>query len=169
MALVTTVSMKMVAALSKTIGAIPTSLTPQVQVAGKLTSGILLDQADKVYYARPTIGGSATLTLDVASGGGLEDVYGDAFAIAKLKAIIIKADLVLCPNVINLQRPASNGVPLFLAVSDGIPIRPGGALCWFAPDLAGVAVTAATADLIDIVNTAAGNVQPEILIVGASA
>jgi hypothetical protein len=122
-----------------------------------------------MYYARPTIGGSATLTLDVATAGGLFDVFGDAFALVKLKLIVIKSDLTLCPNVVNLQRPAANGVPLFLAVSDGIPVRPGGGLIWWAPDLTGVGVVAATADLIDIVNTAAGNVQPEILIVGASA
>jgi hypothetical protein len=167
MPLSTKISFSILATLTKVIGPQTLTLTPQLTKALSWASGVALDQADRVYYNRPTIGGSATLSLDLA--GALEDVFGDPFVLAKLKLIAIGSELALCPNPINLQRPATNGVPLFLAVSDGIVIAPGGAMVWVAPTLAGVAVTAGTGDLIDIVNTAAGNVQPEILIVGASA
>ena len=168
MALTTEFSFRVAGSITKTLGALSGLLKPDVQMSMALASGILLDQADKMYYSRPTIAGSATLSLDVATSGGLLDVFGDAFAIAKLKLLVIKSLLSLCPNTMNLTRPAA-GVPLLGATGDLISILPGGALVWIAPSLAGVPVTATTADLIEIVNTAAGNVQPEILIIGASA
>jgi len=168
MALTTEFSFRVAGSITKTLGALTALIKPDVQMSLALASGILLDQADKMYYSRPTITGSATLSLDVATAGGLLDVFGDAFAIAKLKVVVIKSLLSICPNEVRLSRPA-NGVPILGATGDFIVIGPGGSLVWIAPALAGVAVTAATGDLMDIVNTAAGNVQPEIVIIGASA
>jgi hypothetical protein len=48
-------------------------------------------------------------------------------------------------------------------------VRPGGLAVLAAPDATAYVVTAGTGDLIDIVNTAAGNVAPEIYLIGASA
>jgi hypothetical protein len=71
---------------------------------------------------------------------------------------------------VNVTRPAANGVPFMLAAGDGVALPPGGTFLWVAPTAAGVAVTAATADLIDIVNSGAGtSVTYDIVIVGASA
>jgi hypothetical protein len=154
--------------LAKVQGAQTFTLSPFVAQAMTLATGTGLNQGDKFYYARPTIAGSATLSLDIATAGGLLDVFGDAFAVARVKLIVIKSDVTLCPNEMRITQPAA-GVPWLGASADFVRVRPGGSLLWFAPDVTGVVVTATTADLIDIVNSAAGNVAPEIFIAGASA
>jgi hypothetical protein len=130
-------------------------------------SGILINQADKVWHDRRTIAASATDSLDLA--GILVDPLSDLLTLARLKMLLVVADGANVNNV-NVTRPATNGVPLFLAAGDGIPVRPNGALLWVAPDAAGVVVTPATGDLIDMVNSGAGSsVIYDVVIIGASA
>jgi hypothetical protein len=164
MALTTSLSIRASAQLSKTIGTQTMSLTPLMAVGITLANGNGLNQADRVYYAKPDIAGSATLALDLAAGG-LLDVFGDAFSIAKLKVVVIQSELALCPNPITFRVPATGPPGLG---TGGMNIRPGGAFCWVAPDLAAVAVTPGTGDVVEFVNTAAGTVKPEILIIGAA-
>jgi len=128
-------------------------------------SGVGLNQIDRVFWDERTIAGSATDSLDLA-GGGLVDPLGVAFAPARIKVLIVNN---LGPNTINLQRPAANGAAVFLAASDGVAIPSGGFACFVWPDATGIAVTAGTADLINIVNTAGGNTVVQVIIGGASA
>lgn len=165
MAVTTTGSYRVGSTITKVNGA--QTLSNELISTGSLAlaAGTGANAADKVYSARPTIAGSATLSLDMA--GTLLDIYGDPFIVARVKLISIKCDATLCPNIINLTRPAA-GVPFLVAASDAIPLRPGAVFNLYAPDATGYVVTPTTADLIDLVNTAAGSVQPEIFIVGAS-
>jgi hypothetical protein len=134
-----------------------------------LANGVGANQADRLYTKRHTIIASNTTTLDVATGGGLLDVFGAAFALAKIKAIFVKA-LSTNVNNVNVTRPAANGVPWQVAAGDATPVLPGGTLLWVAPNLAAIGVVAATADLIDLVNSGAGSsVICDIAIIGASA
>jgi hypothetical protein len=137
--------------------------------AWAVANGTGANQADKIYHDKFTIGPSATVTLDLA--GVLTDLLGVAFTLAKLKAILVYASAANnAANNVNVQRPASNGVPIFLAASDGIGLRPGAAFAWFSPDATGVAVTAGTGDLIDFVNSAGTNtIEAEVILVGTSA
>lgn len=166
MALVTEVTFRVKATLTKVVGQQTLSQLLDINQSFNWLSGIVLDQADKVYYAKPSIAGSATLSLDLA--GSLLDIFGDAFTPAKLKLLLL-ANALANVNTINLQRPAANGVPIYLAASDGEPVHAGGFTFKKWPTLAGIPVTATSADLIDVVNTAAGTVTPEILLIGASA
>jgi hypothetical protein len=166
MPLVTNVTLRVKPNLTKVVGDQTLSELLDINKSFQWLSGIILDQADRLYYAKPTIAGSATLSLDLA--GALLDIFGDPFTPVKLKLLLL-ANAVANINTINLQRPATNGVPIFLAVSDGEPVHAGGFTFKAWPTLAGIPVTAATADLIDVVNTAAGTVTPEILLIGASA
>jgi len=132
-----------------------------------LTSGVGANQADRVWRAQRTIAASATDSLDMA--GSLVDVYGATFTLARLKGLMVAASGANANNV-NVTRSAANGVPIFIAAGDGIVIRPGGAFIWFAPDATGIAVTAGSADLIDIINGAGGtSVTYDIMAIGASA
>jgi len=133
-----------------------------------LLSGVGSGQADKIFADTRTVAASTTDSLDVATGGGLTDLLGVALALVKVKAIYIAAAAANTNNVV-WTRPAANGVPLFSAAGDALPILPGGVELWIAPG-AGVTVTAATADLIDMVNSGAGtSVTYDIVIVGTSA
>lgn len=142
-------------------------LPVDVQAAIALANGTGANQADLYWSDTRTIAASATDSIDLA--GALGGAFGAAQVFARVKAIFVKAAAANANNV-NVTRPASNGVPVFLAAGDGLPVRPGGALLWVAPDVTGVAVTAGTGDLLDIVNSGAGtSVTYDIVIVGCSA
>jgi hypothetical protein len=131
-----------------------------------LASGIIAQQADKLYVARHTIGSSATVILDVAAGGGLLDPFGAAFAIAKLKYLIALPDPANV-HAINLVSP-TNGVPFLGAAADLIPMHAGGYYAMTWPGLAAIPVTAGTGDLIHLVNTGATAGQIVDLILGGA-
>lgn len=131
-----------------------------------LTNGTGSGQSDLIFHDQRTINASATDSLDLA--GSLTNAVGATLTFAKLKLLYVRAASTNTNNV-NVTRPASNGVPLFLAAGDGVPVLPDGALLWVAPG-AGVTVTAGTGDLIDLVNSGAGtSVVYEIVLIGTSA
>lgn len=132
-----------------------------------LTSGTGANQADRLFCDTRTITASATDSLDMA--GGLVDPLGVTFTLAKIKGLVVAAAAANTNNVV-ITRPATNGVPMFSAAGDAVPVRPGGLFVWVAPDAAAVAVTAGTGDLIDLANSGAGtSVTYDIVIIGASA
>ncbi|UJV43811.1 hypothetical protein CVT30_31835 [Streptomyces sp. AMCC400023] len=132
-----------------------------------LASGVGANQADKIFADTRTLAASATEDLDLA--GVLSDPLGAALTFARIKAVLVKAAAGNTNNV-QVTRPASNGVPLFLAAGDGLAVRPGGLFLWVAPDATGVAVTAGTGDLLTLTNSAAGSsVTYDVVIIGASA
>jgi hypothetical protein len=132
-----------------------------------LGSGTGANQVDRIWHDKRTITASSTDSLDLA--GVLTDPFGALITFARLKFLFVEADAANTNNV-NVTRPATNGVPLFLAASDGIPVHPGGYFQWFAPTAAGVVVTAGTGDLIDMVNSAGGSsVIYNVVLLGASA
>jgi hypothetical protein len=137
-----------------------------VAFAQALADGVGLNQSDRLFTDTRTIAASSTDSLDLA--GALTNAFGTV-TFARVKAILVKASAANTNNV-NVTRPASNGLPLFLAAGDGIPVKPGGAFLWVATDATGVPVTAGTGDLLDLVNSGAGtSVTYDIVILGASA
>ena len=132
-----------------------------------LASGTGANQADVIFTDTRTLTASATENLDLA--GTLTNAFGVTVTMARVKAILIKA-AAANTNDVQVSRPAANGVPLFLAASDAIPVRPGGFLAWCAPDATAIVVTASTGDLLTITNSAGGtSVTYDVVIVGASA
>lgn len=129
------------------------------------TDGAAAGQCDVLFSDTRTVNASANEDLDL-SGSLTHD--GQAAVFARIKAIIITA-LAANTNNVRVTRPASNGVPLFLAASDGIDVQPGGVFLWMAPSAAGIAVTAATGDLINVANSSSGTaVTYSIVILGAA-
>lgn len=131
-----------------------------------LSSGTAANQADLIWHDRRTLSASANEDLDLAAA--LSDAFGTTLTFVKLKYIRVIAAAANTNNV-NVTRPASNGVPVFLAAGDGMPVLPGGTFEWVAPG-AGVTVTAGTGDLINIANSAGStSVTYDIVIIGTSA
>jgi len=131
-----------------------------------LTSGTATGQADRIWTDTRTVTASGTDALDLA--GSLVDAFGATLTFVKLKGVYVSAAAGNTNNV-RINRPASSGVPLFLAASDGIDVLPGGAFAWVAPG-AGVTVTAATGDLLNVDNSSSGtSVTYNIVLVGTSA
>lgn len=140
--------------------------TPSLTKTYIWTSGTGTDQADRMYSDTGSITASSTTTLDLA-GAALLDPYGTAVVFVKLKMLRLEAAVANVNNVL-VTRPASNGVPLFSAAGDQAIVQPGGVLEMVWP--AGITVTAATGDLIDLVNSGAGtSVAYNLMLVGTSA
>jgi hypothetical protein len=132
-----------------------------------LTSGTGANAADMMWHDTRTLSASATEDLDLAAS--LTGTLGGTLTFARIKLVMVTA-LAANTNNVNVIRPASNGVPWFLAAGDGIPVKPGGVFLWAAPDSTGVAVTASTGDLITFTNSAGStSVTYSVMIIGASA
>lgn len=130
------------------------------------TSGTGANQADRMWHDQRTLNASATENLDLS--GTLAGAFGNV-TFARIKGVLVYA----APgntNDVNVIREGTNGVPLFLALGDGIPVKPGGLFVWAAPNAAGVAVTAGTGDLLTFTNSAGSTpVTFDVIIFGASA
>lgn len=141
----------------------PLALARQLALAQGTGAG----QADMLWSDQFTIAASGTQAVDLA--GSLAGPFGTTLTFAKIKMLLVMAAAGNTNNV-NVVQPASNGVPIFLAAGDGMPVKPGGHLWWYDPSAAGVAVTAGTGDLLNLINSAAGtSVTCDVVIIGASA
>lgn len=133
-----------------------------------LTNGIGASQSDKIFHDTRTLAPSANEDLDLA--GVLLDAYGAALAFARVKGLIVRATAANTNNVI-VGNATSNGFVSWVGGAvHTVTVRPGGLLALFAPDAVAYIVTAATADLLRVANSAGGTpVTYDIVIVGASA
>lgn len=141
------------------------SLLQKVKI--QLANGTGANSADLCFHDTRTIAASSNEDLDLA--GSLAGPFGASQVFVELRAIMIKAAAGNTNNV-RVTRPASNGVPLFLAASDGIDVPPGGVFLWACPADGKVTVTASTGDLINVANSSSGStVTYDVVILGTSA
>lgn len=156
------IAANLTSALDLVIATAPLSLSNRITIPTGTASG----QADLCWSDTRTVAASGTDALDLA--GSLSGNLGGTLTIVKLKMVYVRAAAGNTNNV-RVNRPASNGVPLFLAASDGIDVLPGGEFLWVAPG-AGVTVTAGTGDLLNIDNSSSGtSVTYDVVLVGTSA
>lgn len=106
-----------------------------------------IGQSNVLFSDERTLAASGSEDIDVA--GALTDALGGSIAAAEVVAIAIVADAGNT-NDVQVTRPAANGVPAFLAASDGVAIGPGD--IFLLTNRKGIGITAATADLIHIAN-----------------
>ena len=133
----------------------------------ELSSGTAANAADLLFHDQRTLAASGTEDLDLA--GTLAGPFGAAQVFVEVRAIMITAAAGNTNNV-RVTRPAANGLPLFLAASDGIDIPPGGVFLWSCPADGKLTVTAGTGDLVTVTNSGAGTpVTYDVVIVGCSA
>lgn len=167
MALSTNLQIKLDANLTSALDLVTVSSPLSIADRTRLTSGTGLAAADMQWSDTRTLAASGTEDLDLA--GSLTGPLGTTLTFARIKLIYVTA-LAANTNDVQITRPAANGVPLFLAASDGLAVKPGGGFLWHAPNAAGVAVTAATGDLLTITNSAGTTgVTYSIVVIGASA
>jgi hypothetical protein len=143
-----------------------TAAAPLDQTITKnLANGVAANQADVIFSDQRTLADGATEDLDLA-GGGLLDALGNAFAPAKVKALIIHASP---DNTTNLTLFGdANGVPILDDPSDTVTLKPGGVFVIVDPTLAGYAVTAGTGDVVQVENAAGAAASYDIVIIGTS-
>lgn len=166
MTLRTNINVELTALLSSALDFGAPQYSPDVSTRIALPSGIGAGQADLIFTDTRTVVASGTDALDLA--GSLAGPFGGTLTFVKLKGLLVRAAAANTNNV-NVNRPASNGVPLFAAGSDSIPVQPGGLFLWVAPK-AGITVTPASGDLLNCDNSGSGTgVTYDIVIIGTSA
>lgn len=135
-----------------------------LNVVNNFADGTGANQANKVFTDTRTLTASSAESLDLA--GGLVDAFGLTLTFTRIKAIIVTA-AAGNTNSVQVTRPASNGLPLFMAASDGIALTPGASFTAVFPDANGIAVTAGTGDLLTFTNSAGGtSVTYTIVLIG---
>lgn len=166
MTLNTTVKLDLLAVEQSVLDLVTASAPHTVAKRISMSTGTSTGLADMAWSDTRTITASSNENLDLAAS--LVGALGNTLTFVKLKALYIAAASANTNNV-RLIRPASNGVPLFLAASDGIDILPGGVFLWVAPG-AGQTVTASTGDLLNVANSSSGtSVTYDVVIIGTSA
>lgn len=134
-----------------------------------LQSGVGAGQADKIFSDTRTLGGSASEDLDLI-GTAMLDAFGAVVTFTKIKALIVAAAAANTGNILVGGVAAGLSTILTPAATGISTIRPGAWNAWVAgqADATGYGVTATTADLLHIANSAAGNASYDIIIVGTS-
>jgi hypothetical protein len=131
-------------------------------IIANLSNGTGASQASQQWHDTRTIAPSGTDSIDLA--GALVNAFGVTVTFTKVKLLLVRAAAANLNNI-QVARPASNGWPWFLAVSDGFLLQPGAFNVFFDPG--GIAVTAGTGDLLSIINAAGVNsVTYDIVVVG---
>lgn len=167
MALTSSILVQLAATLTSDLDLATATVPLSYRYRTTLASGTAAAQADLIFHDTRTIAASSNEDLDLA--GVLTSALGTTLTFVELKGLVIAAASGNTNNV-RVTRPAANGVPLFLAASDGIDVPPGGMLAWFNPGDGDVTVTAGTGDLINVANSSSGStVTYDVIIIGASA
>ena len=132
--------------------------------ARALTDGTGLNQAKNHWHDQRTLGASATENLDLS--GVLTNLFGELLVFTKIKAIFVFAAVANTNNV-EVGGAAANAFLFLKAAADIVPVRPGGHFLLTAPDANGIAVTAATGDILKVTNSGAGTgVTYDIILIG---
>ena len=129
-----------------------------------LDDGVGADQADSIFsLSAQEIASGGTLSLDLQ--GALEDVLGNAFTPAKLRAVCIVAARTNT-TVLTLFGGAAP-VPV-LGGGGTHTLNPGGIFFVLDRSAAGIPVTAATADILRIVNGSGAVAKVDVVLIGTS-
>ena len=150
----------------------PPMFTPTIAGVINLTNGTGAAQADILWSDERTIASGGTDDLDLA--GILKDAFGVTVATAKIVTIlVINAPVSGAANTTNLTiGVGSNPVVGWLGGTTPTlgPIRPGGMFLRAESDAAGICtVTAGTADILRIANSAGAAATYQIVIIGRTA
>ena len=120
-------------------------------------------QASQQWHDTRTLTASATENLDLA--GVLTNAFGTTLTFVKVKLVYVKAASGNT-NDVQVTRPSSNGLVLFMAAGDGIALSPGAWMVYCSPTT-GVTVTASTGDILTITNSAGStSVTYDVVIIG---
>ena len=143
-----------------------------------ITFGTGNNASDMIWHDRRLIVAAATDTLDLA--GSLTNVWGVTVTFTKIHAILVhnRSDETLTEAVegvahtanaaiIEVTTSAANGFLLFKTAADAKILAAGDWMVAYSK--AGMAVTAATGDLLDIIETATLEAAYDIVLIGESA
>ena len=136
-----------------------------INVSNLLTSGTGDNQADVLWVDQRTVGDGATDSLDLS--GSLTDAFGATVTLVDVKGIYIRSANANTTNL-SVGGNANGLINWISAATDQVQVQPDGLFLLSAPNT-GYAVTAATGDVLDVVNAAGATALYDIVIWGTSA
>lgn len=142
------------------------TLTYTLPYAYSLTvsNGTGANAANMMWTDTRTISASSSEDLDLA--GSLPNAFGDTITFTRVKGLIIEAASTNSNNVV-VGGDGSAWATWAGNANDVVNVRPGGILCLMAPDATSYAVTASTADILQIANSGSGtDVVYNIVLIG---
>jgi len=129
------------------------------------TNGTGANQVGSVFTDTRTLAASGSEDLDLS--GVLTDAFGAAIVFTKIKGLIIKAAAANTNDVLVGGHASAACASFFGDATDKVRVKPGGMVALMAPNAAGYAVAAGTADLLTVANSGSGaGVTFDILILG---
>lgn len=147
--------------------ATPTTQTNILQES-LFAEGVAANQANRIWSDTRTLTASSTEDLDLA-GAALLDPYGVAVVFARLKGIFVRASAANANNVIVGGVAAGLSTWLAPQTTGTLVVRPGAWVMHCDPSATGMAVTATTADLLHVANSAGGtSVTYDIVLIGSA-
>jgi hypothetical protein len=160
-----TVKLSVVGELADALDLGMATFAPNYSATFGLTNGTGANQINQLFADTRTLAASATENIDLA--GGLTDPFGTAITFTKIKALIIRAKSTNTNDVVVGGHATAACASFFGDATDKVKVKPGGVVAFVAPDANGYAVTATTADLLTIANSAAGTgVTYDIFLLG---
>lgn len=159
------VALSLAAQLDKGLDVGSASYPATLGITNVFENGTGANQANELFTDTRTLTASATENLDLA--GVLTDAFGTVLSFTKVKAIIVTAAAANTNDVVVGGHATAAFAPMFGDVTDTVVVKPGGTFVIVAPDANGYAVTATTADMLTVTNSAGGtSVTYTIAIVG---
>jgi hypothetical protein len=158
------INLRLNSTLTGTVGLADASVPLNVAYTKTFANGVGASQADKVYSVQLSILTGATSTTDLQ--GSLVDALGAAFTPAKLRCVYIESAAANTTNL-TLFGDAAH-VPFLNTVATTMTLQPGGVFLYCNPPLAGTAVTAATGDILKIVNASGATATVNMVLIGTS-
>ena len=129
------------------------------------TNGTAASQANTIWMDQRTIAASGTDDLDLY--GSLTNAFGTTLNFSSIKGIIVYAATANTNNVIIGGDGSAALINWVGGSTDTIVVKPGGLFALIDPSAGGYAVTATTADVLQISNSSSGtSVTYDIIILG---
>ena len=151
---------------ASSIGGTSANYPANIDLIDTLSSGTIVDTGDLLYIAKAVaLAGSATNTLDFS--GSVSDAFGTSIVAVKVKMFYFHNLSTTAGNTITLGGNVNE--MLFWSAAGTQTVGPNGRILIWEPSLAGKAVTAATGDILDILNNTANAITYDIAFVGTSA
>lgn len=130
-----------------------------------LTNGTGADQANMIWMDQRTLTASSTEDLDLY--GGLTNSFGTTINFTSIKGILIYAAAANTNDVVVGGDGSAAFVNWVSDATDKIVVKPGGLFALINSNANGYAVTATTADILQIANSSSGtSVTYDIILLG---
>ncbi len=169
MALNTKLSLALNAALTAAVDKGSNTGNRALEVVRSFLDGTGAGQADRIYVDDFSVAASGNTDLDLA--GSLADGMGGTASFARVKLLVVVADILNVNNVV-VGAAASNPWIGLLGATHTVTLRPGAfvAAGCGAADATAYATVAGTGDLLRLANSSSGSaVTGSIAVVGCSA